>query len=150
MKRIVTWILVADGDQAKLFENDGPGKGLHAVEGLQFAQEHLRAREIMADRPGRAGAGNAPGSRAAMEYHSDPVDLRERRFLESVADVLNARCMEGAFDRLVIAAAPTALGELRPALSEQVRKTVLAELPKDLTNIPTTKLAEHFDDLLAV
>lgn len=150
MKRIVTWILVADGDQAKLFENDGPGKGLRAIEGLQFEQEHLRAREIMADRPGRAGAGTAPGSRAAMEYHSDPVDVRERRFLDGVAELLNAKCLEGTYDRLVVAAAPAALGELRAALSEQVKKTMLTELPKDLTNIPTAKLSEHFDSLLAV
>jgi protein required for attachment to host cells len=150
MKRIVTWILVADGDQAKLFEHDGPGRGLHAIDGLQFEQAHLRAREIMADKPGRAGAGNAPGSRSAMEYHSDPVDVRERRFLEGVADMLNAKCLEGAFDRLVVAAAPAALGELRAALSDQVKKTMLAELPKDLTNIPIPKLAEHFDGLIAV
>jgi protein required for attachment to host cells len=150
MKRIVTWILVADGDQAKLFEHDGPGKGLHAIDGLQFEQEHLKASEIMADRPGRAGAGMPAGSRSAMEYHSDPVDVRERRFLEGVADLLNAKCLEGAYDRLVIAAAPAALGELRPALSAEVKKIMLAELPKDLTHIPTAKLAEHFDGLIAV
>lgn len=150
MKRIVTWVLVADGDQAKLFEHDGPGKGLHAVDGLKFEQDHLKAGQIMSDKPGRAGAGTAPGSRAAMEYHTDPVDLRERRFLEHVADVLEEKRVAGAYDRLVIAAAPTALGELRPALTDGVRGAVLAELPKDLTNIPTARLAEHFDGLIAV
>ena len=54
------------------------------------------------------------------------------------------------FERLVIAAAPTALSDLRPALSEAVKATIIAELPKDLTNIPTAKLAEHFDGLIAV
>ena len=150
MKRIVTWILVADGDHAKVFENDGPGKGMRAIDGLQFEQEHLRAQDIMADRPGRAGAGNAPGSRSAIDYRTDPVDARERRFLDSVADLLNAKRLEGAYDRLVIAAAPAALGELRAALSDEVRKSIVAELPKDLTGLPTAKLADHFDTLLAV
>jgi protein required for attachment to host cells len=148
MKPTKTWIVIADGDQAKIFEHDGPGKGLKAIKDLKLEQERLKAREIMADKPGRAGA--APGSRAAMEYHTDPVEVRERRFVERLADVLERKRAEGAFERLVIAAAPAALGDLRPALSEEVRETILAELPKDLTNIPVPRLAEHFEDLLPV
>src|SRR5215207_4514376 len=110
MKPTITWIVVADGNQAKVFEHDGPGKGLHAVRELQFGQEHLRAREIMADKPGRAGNPAGPGSRASMEYHTDPVDVRERRFVEHLADVLEEKHRAGAFQRLVIAAAPAALG----------------------------------------
>jgi len=150
MKPTITWIVLADGDQAKLFENDGPGKGLHALKDLMLEQEPLAAREIMADRPGRAGAGTAPGSKAAMDYRTDPVDLRERRFLERLADMLETKRSEGAYQRLVIAAPPTALGELRPALSDGVRETILAEMPKDLTNVPMPKIAEHLDGVLAV
>jgi protein required for attachment to host cells len=150
MKPTITWIVVADGDQAKVFEHDGPGKGLHPVKDLQLEQKALKARDIMADKPGRAGNPAGPGSRASIEYRSDPVDERERRFVEHLADVLDERHQAGAFQRLVIAAAPAALGDLRPALSDEVRETILAELPKDLTNVPTPKLAEHFDGLIAV
>jgi protein required for attachment to host cells len=150
MKPTITWIVLADGDQAKLFENHGPGKGLHALKDLMLEQEPLAAREIMADRPGRASNPSGPGSRAAVDFKTDPVELRERRFLERLAEMLERKHNEGAFDRLVIAAAPTALGELRPALTDGVRETILAEMPKDLTNIPMPKLAEHLDGVLAV
>ncbi len=150
MKAKVTWIVIANGNQAKVFEHEGPGKGLRPLKDLHFEQEPLKASEIMADKPGRAGAGTAPGSRAAMEYHSDPVQVRERKFIEKLADVLNEKRLEGQFDRLVIAAAPTALGDIRPALSDQVRQAILGELPKDLTNTPAPRLAEHFDGLIAV
>jgi protein required for attachment to host cells len=150
MKAKVTWIVVADGDRAKVFENGGPGKGLTPVKPLWLEQERLKAGEIMADKPGRAGAGTAPGSRAAMEYHTDPVAVRERRFVERLADVLEQKRAEGRFDRLVIAAAPTALGDIRPALSDALRETILAEVPKDLVNVPAPKLAGHFDDVLAL
>jgi protein required for attachment to host cells len=150
MKPTVTWIVIADGDQAKVFEHDGPGKGLKAVKELQFEQAHLKAGEIMADKPGRSISSAGPGSRSAMEYSSDPVQVRERKFVERLADVLEEKRGEGRFDRLVIAAAPAALGNLRPALSEGVKGTILAEMPKDLTNVPMPKLAEHFDGLLAV
>jgi|SRR6185437_10889024 protein required for attachment to host cells len=150
MKPTKTWIVVADGDQAKIFEHDGPGKGLHVVKDLQLEQAHLKARDIMADKPGRAGNTQGPGSRSGIEYHTDPVEVREQRFVERLADLLDKKHAEGAFQRLVIAAAPAALGDLRPALSEEVKETILAELPKDLTNVPTAKLGEHFDGLVAI
>jgi len=150
MKAKVTWIVIADGNQAKVFEHDGPGKGLRALKDLQFEQEPLKASDIMADKPGRSFASAGPGSRSSMEYSSDPVALRERKFVEKLANVLNEKQSQGKFDRLVIAAAPAALGDIRPALSDQVKETILAELPKDLTNIPVPKLAAHFDGLIAV
>jgi len=150
MKAKVTWIVIADGNQAKIFEHDGPGKGLRALKELNFEQEPLKAQEIMADKPGRSFASAGPGARSSMEYSSDPVEVRERRFVEKLADMLNEKQQEGKFDRLVIAAAPAALGDIRPALSNQVKETILAEMPKDLTNIPVPKLAEHFDGLIAV
>ena len=150
MKPTVTWIVIADGDAAKFFEHDGPGKGMRALPDLEMSQAHLKSGDIMADRPGRSGGTGASGTRSAVEYKSDPVDVRERQFVEHLAKVLDAKLAEGAFSRLIIAAAPIALGELRPALSEGEKKTIIAELPKDLTNIPTAKLAEHFDGLIAV
>jgi protein required for attachment to host cells len=150
MKPTVTWIVIADGNRAKVFAHDGPGKGLRALKEMQFEQEPLKAQEIMADKPGRSFSSGGPGARSSMEYSSDPVAVRERRFVETLAEQLNARHQEGKFDRLVIAAAPAALGDIRPALSDGVRGTVIAEMPKDLTNVPTPKLAEHFDGLIAV
>lgn len=150
MKPTITWIVLADGDRAKVFENDGPGKGLRAVRDMAMAQEHLVAQDIMADRPGRASNPAGPGSRAAVDYRTDPVDLRERRFLERLARALEERQASGAYDRLVIVAPPRALGELRPALCDEVRATILAELPKDLTNVPTDKLGEHLADVMVI
>lgn len=150
MKATVTWIVIADGNQAKVFEHDGPGKGLKPLKDLNFEQEPLRAQDIMADKPGRSFTSAGPSSRSSIEPSSDPVAVRERKFVEKLADVLHEKQQEGKFDRLVIAAAPTALGDIRPALSDQVKDTILAEMPKDLTNIPMPKLAEHFDGLIAV
>ena len=150
MKPTITWIVIADGDQAKVFEHEGPGKGLKPIKDLQFEQEHLKAQEIMADKPGRAFSSAGPGARSSMEYSSDPVAVRERRFVERLADMLNEKQQQGKFDRLVIAAAPAALGDIRPALSDKVKETILAEMPKDLTNVPTQKLGQHFEGLIAV
>ena len=150
MKPTVTWIVVADGNQAKIFEHEGPGKGLKPLRDMQFEQEPMKAGEIMADKPGRSMSSGGPGSRSSMEYSTDPVADRERKFVERLAEVLEEKRAAGQFDRLVIAAAPAALGDIRPALSDGVRDTILAEMPKDLTNVPIPKLAAHFDGLIAV
>jgi protein required for attachment to host cells len=150
MKAEITWILIADGAQAKVLEHCGPGEGLKPVDGLTFHQEHLMAREIMADRPGRSYSSKAPGTRSAMEYTTDPVAERERKFVEHVAEELEKRRLEHAFDRLIVAAAPTALGHLRAAFSKNLRETIVAELPKDLNNTPSAQLEAHFAGLLPV
>ena len=147
MKPTVTWVLLADGSQAKVFSHSGPGTGLKPVTNLLFEEEPLRAREIMADKPGRSYSSVGSG-RSAMEYSTDPVQVREARFVKAVADTLDRKFYESAFGRLVIAAAPTALGTIRGALSDQLRQAVVAELPKDLTKLPTPQLEKHFEGIL--
>ena len=149
MKPVVTWILVADGAQAKVFEHLGPGKGLQAVSDAQFAQTPLRAGEIMSDRPGRSFSSVGSG-RSAMEPTTDPVADRERRFVADVAAFLDSRLAAGDFQRLVIAAAPTALGDLRGSLTPKLEAAVMAELPRDFTGQRTEALERHLADVLAI
>lgn len=137
MKKTVTWILIADGTQARVLEHDGPGKGLATIKGLDWSIEPLQSKDIVTDRSG-------PG------HPNDAAQLRETDFVRSVASVLEEKAREGAYDRLVVAAAPIALGTLRKALSDHVKKTIVAELDKDLTNLPTPQLSKHFDGIIAV
>tara|TARA_R110002020_G_scaffold14062_16_gene50003 strand:- start:2035 stop:2484 length:450 start_codon:yes stop_codon:yes gene_type:complete len=148
MKKTVTWILIADGAQARVVENTGPGKGLQQVQGLDWSIEPLQAQDIQADKPGRSFSSVGSG-RSAMQPRTDPVEHRETEFVKSVAATLERRQQQGAFDRLVIAAAPIALGDLRKAMSANLRNTVVAELNKDLTNLPTAQLVEHLDGIIA-
>jgi protein required for attachment to host cells len=149
MKPIVTWVLIADGAQARVLENTGPGKGLNRVDGLEFSQEPLLARDINSDRQGRSFSSVGHG-RSAYEPKTDPVDHREAAFLKKVAAMLDKKQCERAYDRLVIAASPIALGDIRKALTEGVKKSIMAEIPKDLTNIPPTQLNKHLDGIIAV
>jgi protein required for attachment to host cells len=149
MKAKVTWILIADGAQARVLENGGPGKGLTPVKGLSFEQEPLKNQDIVTDRQGRSFSSVGSG-RSAYEPEVSPVDQREQRFVARVAEELDEHHRNGDFDRLVIAADPTSLGNIRSVLSKQVQEAVVAELPKDLTNIPMPKLSSHFDGILAV
>ena len=72
-----------------------------------------------------------------------PIDV-----VHQLADALAEGLAQKAYDRLVIVAAPPALGDLRAALSEHVRTKVTAEVAKDLTKTPDTKLTQHLIDAL--
>lgn len=149
MKKTVTWILIADGTQARVLENTGPGKGLASVKGLDWSIEPLQSKDIDSDRPGR-GHSSGGSARSAMEPKTDPARHREAEFVRSVAAVLDRKALEGAFDRLVIAAAPIALGDFRKALSEHAKKAIVGEIDKDLTKLPTPSIDKHLDGIIAV
>lgn len=147
MKKTTTWILIADGTQARVLEHTGPGKGLANVKGLDWSIPPLQSQDIDTDRPGRA---HSTVGRSAMEPKTDPAQHREAEFVRNIAGALDEKARAGAFDRLIVAAAPIALGQLRKVLSDHVRKAIVAELDKDLTNLPTPQLAKHLDGIIAV
>lgn len=149
MKPTITWILIADGARARVLEHKGPGKGLNEVPGLEFADDHLRSGDVMADRPGRSFDSNNT-SRSAMQPQTDPIDKREADFVSALAVMLDEKLQQGAFDQLILTAAPRAMGDLRKALTPQLRAKITAELPKDLTHIPNSDMAKHLEEVLAV
>jgi protein required for attachment to host cells len=144
MKKTITWILIVDGTRARVVEHAGPGKGLATIDGLDWSIPALQAQDIDTDGYGRGPTGGA------MSSDNDPAKHREAEFVRSVAATMHEKALANAFERLVIAAAPISLGNLRKALSEHVKKRVVAELDKDLTNVPTAQLNRHLDGIIAV
>ena len=149
MKPVRTWILIADGARARIVRNEGPGKGVEAVDGGLFEQEARATREIMSDRPGRT-FDSAGSGRHSMELPTDPAREEKRLFAERLAAHLDRAAEDGAFDRLIVVAAPHTLGDLRAALSDKVRRRIHAELDKDLTKVPNDRLAAHLEDVIAL
>jgi protein required for attachment to host cells len=148
MKATRTWILIADGARARILQNSGPGKGLHAVAGAVFEGDHAATHDIMSDRTGRTFSSTGP-ARSGIEAHSDPHRELKRTFAHRLADALADGWHKGAYDRLIIVAAPSALGDLRAALAKEVSAKVTAEVAKDLTKMPDTAVAEHLKEFLA-
>lgn len=144
-----TWILIADGNRARIVKNDGPGLGIDALEDQLFESEHLRVGDIMADKPGRT-YDSAGGGRHAMEYSTDPVRQDERAFAKSLIAKLEAGHRKGAYQQLVLVAPPQMLGDLRAELGDGLKAIVHAEVNKDLTHVPNGDLAGHLDGVLTL
>jgi protein required for attachment to host cells len=150
MRGKVTWIVVADGQRATVYHNDGPGKGLEIIPGLGGHQFTPRSHEMISDAPGRMkGFAGAPGA-ASMTARTDPHELEEQRFTEQLAGEVNRAALDKQFDRLILAAPPRTLGILRKALSGHATERVIAELDKDLTKASRDDLAAQIDSHIAV
>ncbi|MGF1627807.1 MAG: host attachment protein [Alphaproteobacteria bacterium] len=149
MKKIVTWVVIADGGHARIVANDGPGKGLHDVPGAQWEGDQRQTGEIMADRQGRSFE-SVGEMRHGMEPQSDPRQLVEDAFLNGIVGYLAEHEQKGRYDRLVIAAEPRALGTLRRSLTPALQRRLHADLPKDLTKVRTDQLAGHLGAVMPV
>ena len=149
MKPTRSWIVIADGAQARILENNGPGKGLTPLPAEEMHQALHPSRDINADRPGRTHDRMGPG-RHSMEPTSDPHREEKRHFAAEVAGHLNAAALKQSYDRLVLVAPPKTLGDLRQALNKEASAKVDGELSKDLTKVPDQELAGHLSAVIAV
>jgi len=149
MKPTTTWIVIADGAHARLFANRGPGKGIEAVENGVINGDHRPDHELIRDKAGRSFE-SVGDTRHAIEPRTDPHRELKKEFAKELVSLLDKRLSEHAFDRLILVAPPTALGDLRSALSDDLKPRVYAELDKDLVKIPTTELPKHLGAVLAV
>ncbi|MGD1879033.1 MAG: host attachment protein [Kiloniellaceae bacterium] len=149
MKATRSWIVIADGAQARILENTGPGKGLTPLPAEERHQDLRPSRDINADRPGRTHDRMGPG-RHAMEPPSDPHREEKRHFATELAGRLNAAAQKQSYDRLVLVAPAKTLGDLRQALSKEAAAKVEGELSKDLIQIADQDLPDHLNAVIAL
>lgn len=142
MKAVRTWIVIADGAEARFLLNSGAGKGLEPAIIDGMSAEHAATGALGTDRPGRVHDRFGPG-RHAMAPRADWHEMEKILFADKVAKVLNKSAWAGAFDRLVLVAPAKTLGELRRALDAQTSALVTGEMTKDLTHVADRDLHEH-------
>ncbi|WP_108482437.1 host attachment family protein [Oceaniglobus ichthyenteri] len=131
------WVLIADGEKALFLRNLTDGENPHLEVHRLEQQENPKDIDQSANRPGRMQEGRpgntTSGPRSAFQ-DTDWHELAKERFADDLADILYKQAHKGAFDHLVIVAAPRVLGDLRKVLHQEVTQRVIGEIPKTLTN----------------
>lgn len=144
-RRHRTWVLVADGAIAKIFENDEEGGDLTEVMTHEGPKD--LTRDIVSDRQGRRGQQGV--QHHAMDSRTDPQRHGEHEFARVICRHLDHQVDEDSFDRLILAAAPRTLGDIREMLSKRVRGRIVAELDKDFAHLSahelTHQISKHVD-----
>jgi protein required for attachment to host cells len=132
------WVLVADGRKALFLRNSGDTRDYDLRVVWHQSMDDLPSRAQGSDRPGRS-VSSVGGHRAALQ-ETDWHQLAEDRFAAEVAAILNKAAGDGAFDEIVVVAAPAVLGELRAAMSPDAARHVVAEIHKTLTDQPIDRI----------
>ncbi len=157
MKPLRTWALIADGARARILVNSGlaHGDGQQSaqgqaptrhdwipVDGLVFEGDHSATHDLVTDRQGRSFS-SMGSRRSAIEAKTDPHRDQKTKFANHLAEILAQQLQAGAYNRLIIAAPPATLGDLRSAISDKVCATIVAEFAHDLTKVPNHEIADH-------
>lgn len=133
-----SFVLVADGRKSLFFRNQGDAEfpNLHVEE--KEVHENPAHHEQASDLAGRAATpvAGVGGSMTEVDFHQ----LEEDRFAADTAAMLKERALRNEFDSLVVVAPPKTLGELRKHYHKEVEKRLVAEVPKDLVNVPVAEI----------
>jgi protein required for attachment to host cells len=147
MKSERTWVVIADGAHAKVLQFTPEKPTLDAVEDIAFKIDLPPTHDLVSDHPGRVFESHGHASHAKAP-RSDPHRELKRDLAHKIAGALQMSLADQRYDKLVLVAPPTTLGDLREALAKSVRACVTAELAKDLVKLPASELQDHLADVL--
>lgn len=140
-----TWILIADGVKAKCYHYHGPNQKLEKIK--TFSHVNESSQDLVTTERGRM-PDPGQGQRSAMERPTDPHENEKHVFAKKLSEWLDEQRKQ--FYRLILAASPNVLGDLRKLVSDHVQAKISDELDKDLTNIPEPELPKHLQSVLNI
>jgi protein required for attachment to host cells len=143
MKRVL-WLATFDGASARLFAIDREAERCTPVDIEVADGPH---RQHFEDRPTTTHQ-SVGARRGSGDLQTDPERAVEDRFVKALAENLARRAEAGAFEQIVIAAGPRALGAFRAAAPPSLKSRVKDEIAKDLVNEPAANVYARIADLL--
>lgn len=131
-------ILVADGRKSLFFRNEGNAGALNLAVLERETHPNPAHHEQASDLAGQSTktADGRGGSMGEVDFHQQEED----RFAAETAGMLKERALGNDYDHLVVVAPARTLGELRKHYHKEVEKRLVAELPKDLVNMPVPEI----------
>lgn len=140
------WYLVADAGRATAYlrraEGTGYERAAHWTSDMVLPQGR---RPQFTDKPGRL-FDSLGGQRHAAETTS-PAELAKQAFGRDLAEALDKAHADGAFDQLVIFAAPKLLHELRTHIGKATAEVIVHSEAKNVTKLPEPALHEVLDSV---
>ena len=138
-------VLVADGRKAIILRNGNDEKFPNLKTEWVAIGENPTTAAQGADRPGRVHSQDRRSSVDQTDWH----DEAEAAFAKRTAAALEELVRDDQKCRLVIVAPPKVLSILRRSLRDETMQRVIAELPRDLVNLPVGDIETHLGRAMA-
>ena len=138
-KRIpLIWIVLANSQKALIYQQHK--NRLDLIAEVEPDKESIPTEA-------QKTTGHISASQGSVYYTSDPMDREnhhdDKAFIKSLSEWLKKADQQDAFDKLIVAAAPRTLGDFRDSLSDEVTGKIMAELNKDLINMPKDEFERY-------
>jgi protein required for attachment to host cells len=147
MKLNRTWIVVADGAQARILLYTERVHGVRQLPNSDFHDAHAPTHELVTDQQPRVHE-SVGSARHAIEPRIDPHRQRKLQFLEKLTQHLSSAAQRGEFEHLVLVAPAPAMGQLRKDLGPQLKKMLFAEIVHDYAHQTNDYIFEHIKNEL--
>lgn len=142
MKPITTWVMIADGSSAKVYEHKVVGGGIALLPDQNFKATE---KQTFDDAQGRSF-----DSVGTARHKHEPHHSEDDRFAKTLAEALERSAASNRYDRLVICASPETLGHIRPHLGKAALEKIHSEVPKNLVKTDEQELEKHLKKYLPV
>lgn len=143
----ITWILVADGSRARLFENARRDEPLHHLDNFINPAARMSGRRFTTDRPPTVDE-SVGCARHAIEPHTTLREKQAARFARVLTAALERGRNRHRFQRLVLVAPAKFLGALHECCDKPLRDCVTGEIGRDLVALGATEIHERVAHLL--
>lgn len=141
-----TWILIANGSEARLFETESYPKSLSLLQEFQHAESREKNSELASDKAGHYQGDASSGSgftQGSFNEATDPKEYEMERFAAELAEFLDSGRKTNKFAHLMIASSPKFHGLLNKKLNSPLEKMVDKHINKDFTSLRETELLER-------
>lgn len=134
------WVAVVDGARGMFLVNEGTANDPQLVVLRSFGIDNPPTHEQGRDKPPRAF--DADGThRSAMET-PDLHQKAEDRFVAGLMAELEKAAVANTFDKVVLVAAPVALGVMRKEIGSALRGKIVKEIAADYVKMPVPDITK--------
>ena len=142
-----TWVLVADGSRARIFERTSLSGPLTELSDFTNPQGRLREGELTSDRPGVSHSSKGHRTGHPMNAEHSAGSAASNKFVRELVAELKAGLIARKFERMVLVMPHVFLGQLRSLLDHRLEKVVAASVNRDLTRESAETILDRLPQL---
>jgi protein required for attachment to host cells len=137
-----TWLLVANGSEARLFETEFRPKTLNLLQEFNHPESRDKGSELASDKSGhyQGDASTGGSTQGSFNEPTDPKEYEMERFAGELVQALDAGRTANSYQHLIVASSPKFHGLLNKKMNGHLSKLVEKHINKDLTSVKEADL----------
>jgi protein required for attachment to host cells len=147
MKQTRTWVVVADGAEARILLHKSGEHKLQQLPSREFHEFDPPTHELVTDRLPRAHESGSP-TRHAIQPKSDPHQQNKEKFIKKLIGHIAASAQRNEFDGLVVVAPAPALAMFRNHYPNVLKTLLKREIVHDYVHQDSDYIYQQIADLI--